>query len=104
MAHRSKRMKKIDELVDLNKVYKLEEAVEVLKKCPAVKFDQSIQRNLISKSAVLYLCRMAQGKKLSSSSSRKAIKPKKLLKLAQIWLEPMTFLRKSRADGQIFLL
>ncbi len=46
MAHRSKRMKKIDALVDPNKVYKLEEAVEVLKQCPAVKFDQSVNAAL----------------------------------------------------------
>ena len=46
MAHRSKRMKKIDELVDSNKAYKLEEAVEILKKCPAVKFDQSVNAAL----------------------------------------------------------
>jgi len=39
-------MKKIDELVDPNKVYKLEEAVELLKKCPAVKFDQSVNAAL----------------------------------------------------------
>jgi large subunit ribosomal protein L1 len=42
MVKRSKRMRKIDELVDRNKVYKLEEAVEVLKKLPPVKFDQSV--------------------------------------------------------------
>ncbi|HSX37273.1 MAG TPA: 50S ribosomal protein L1 [Chlamydiales bacterium] len=42
MAHRSKRMRKIDELVDETKAYKLEEAVEFLKKCPPVKFDQSL--------------------------------------------------------------
>jgi large subunit ribosomal protein L1 len=42
MAHRSKRMKKIDELIDSTKSYKLEEAVALLKKCPAVKFDQSV--------------------------------------------------------------
>lgn len=42
MAHRSKRMKKIDELVDSTKSYKLEEAVAVLKKCPVTKFDQSV--------------------------------------------------------------
>ncbi|MBI5272856.1 MAG: 50S ribosomal protein L1 [Chlamydiia bacterium] len=46
MAHRSKRMKKIDESVDVNKIYKLEEAVSVLKKCPAPKFDQSINAAL----------------------------------------------------------
>ncbi|MBI3508141.1 MAG: 50S ribosomal protein L1 [Chlamydiia bacterium] len=42
MAHRSKRMKQIDALIELNKLYKLEEALELLKKCPSVKFDQSI--------------------------------------------------------------
>lgn len=42
MVHRSKRMKKIDEMVDPNKTYKLEEAVAIIKKCPPVKFDQSI--------------------------------------------------------------
>lgn len=42
MAKRSKRMQEIDKLVDPNKVYKLEEAVEILKKAPAVKFDQSV--------------------------------------------------------------
>ena len=39
---RSKRMKEIDTLIDPKKVYKLSEAVEVLKKCPQVKFDQSL--------------------------------------------------------------
>lgn len=46
MAHRSKRMKKIDEMVDPNKIYKLEEAVDILKKCPSVKFDQSVNTSL----------------------------------------------------------
>lgn len=35
-------MKEVDKLVDPNKTYKLDEAVEVLKKCPPVKFDQSV--------------------------------------------------------------
>jgi large subunit ribosomal protein L1 len=35
-------MKEVDKLIDAKKVYKLEEAVEVLKKCPPVKFDQSL--------------------------------------------------------------
>lgn len=42
MTKRSKRMKEVDKLIDAKKVYKLEEAVEVLKKCPPVKFDQSL--------------------------------------------------------------
>jgi large subunit ribosomal protein L1 len=42
VVKRSKRMKEVDKLVDPNKTYKLDEAVEVLKKCPPVKFDQSV--------------------------------------------------------------
>jgi large subunit ribosomal protein L1 len=42
MAKRSKRMKEIDTLIDRNKSYKLDEAVELLKKCPPTKFDQSL--------------------------------------------------------------
>lgn len=42
MPKRSKRMQEVDKLVDPNKSYKLEEAVAVLKKCPPVKFDQSL--------------------------------------------------------------
>lgn len=42
MAKRSKRMKQIDETVDLKKTYKLNEAVELLKSCPPLKFDQSV--------------------------------------------------------------
>lgn len=42
MTKRSKRLKQIDSLVDKTKVYSLEEAVAVLKKCPAVKFDQTV--------------------------------------------------------------
>lgn len=42
MVKRSKRMKQIDQLVDPNKTYKLEEAIALLKQCPPVKFDQSI--------------------------------------------------------------
>src|SRR5690606_5128879 len=46
MAHRSKRMKKIDELVDASQSYKIEDAVALLKKCPALKFDQSVNMAL----------------------------------------------------------
>ena len=42
MTKRSKRMKEVDKLVDRNKTYKLDEAVAILKKCPTVKFDQSV--------------------------------------------------------------
>ena len=42
MAKRSKRMREADKLVDPTKTYKLEEALDILKKSPAVKFDQSI--------------------------------------------------------------
>jgi large subunit ribosomal protein L1 len=46
MVKRSKRMQQIDQLIDQNKVYKLDEAVTLLKKCPAVKFDQSVNAAL----------------------------------------------------------
>jgi len=39
---KSKRSRKIAELVDTQKVYKLEEAIAILQKCPPVKFDQSV--------------------------------------------------------------
>jgi large subunit ribosomal protein L1 len=39
----SKRFREIEKLVDQSKVYKLEEALEILKKCPPVKFDQSVE-------------------------------------------------------------
>lgn len=42
MAKRSKRMKAIEGLFDRKKSYKLDEAIGILKKCPPVKFDQSL--------------------------------------------------------------
>jgi large subunit ribosomal protein L1 len=42
MTKRSKRMQEVDKLVDPNKLYKLEEALQLLKKMPPVKFDQSV--------------------------------------------------------------
>ena len=39
---RSKRMKEVDKLIDKNRSYKLDEAVDILKNCPAPKFDQSV--------------------------------------------------------------
>jgi large subunit ribosomal protein L1 len=41
--HRSKRFREIDSLVDAAKAYTLDEAIEILKKCPPVKFDQSVE-------------------------------------------------------------
>ena len=39
---KSKRFREIAKLVDTQKVYKLEEAIGILQKCPPVKFDQSV--------------------------------------------------------------
>lgn len=39
-------MKEVDQMVDRNRSYKLDEAVEILKKCPAPKFDQSLNMAL----------------------------------------------------------
>ena len=44
--HRSKRFREIDNLVDKTKSYTLDEAIEILKKCPSVKFDQSVELSL----------------------------------------------------------
>ena len=44
--HRSKRFREIDKLVDVMKTYTLDQAIEVLKKCPPVKFDQSVELSL----------------------------------------------------------
>lgn len=40
---KSKRFKEIEKLTEEKEVYTLEEAVEVLKKCPPVKFDETIE-------------------------------------------------------------
>jgi large subunit ribosomal protein L1 len=40
---KSKRFVEIDKLIEGKEVYTLEEAVDLLKKCPPVKFDQSIE-------------------------------------------------------------
>ena len=42
MAKRSKRMQEIDKLVEAGKTYRLEEAIELLKKTKPTKFDQSV--------------------------------------------------------------
>ena len=44
--HRSKRFREIDKVVGETKVYTLDEAIEILKKCPPVKFDQSVELSL----------------------------------------------------------
>jgi large subunit ribosomal protein L1 len=44
--HRSKRFREIDKLVDVSKLYTIDEAIEILKKCPPVKFDQSVELSL----------------------------------------------------------
>jgi large subunit ribosomal protein L1 len=44
--HRSKRFREIDKLVDVTKSYTLDQAIETLKKCPPVKFDQSVELSL----------------------------------------------------------
>ena len=42
MAKRSKRMKTIDQKLELGKTYKLGDAVDFLKACPPTRFDQSV--------------------------------------------------------------
>jgi len=42
MVKRSKRMRQIDALIEKQRVYSLLDGVELLKRCPPVKFDQSV--------------------------------------------------------------
>lgn len=46
MGRPSKRIREIAKTYDLTKVYGLKEAVDILKKCPSVKFDQSVEVSL----------------------------------------------------------
>ncbi len=39
-------MKQIDQMIDRNKLYSLEEAIQILKKCPQPKFNQSLNLSL----------------------------------------------------------
>ena len=48
MVHQSKRFREIAKLVNVEKTYTLGEAIEVLKKCPPVKFDQSVELSLLT--------------------------------------------------------
>lgn len=43
MTRKSKRIREIDTLVDKMKLYSIDEAIELLQKCPGVKFDQSVE-------------------------------------------------------------
>jgi large subunit ribosomal protein L1 len=42
MGQKSKRVREIAKLIPADKVFKLSEAIELLKKCPPVKFDQTV--------------------------------------------------------------
>ncbi|MBS0623383.1 MAG: 50S ribosomal protein L1 [Verrucomicrobia bacterium] len=46
MGHKSKRVREIAKFVEPGKAYTLDEAVEILKKCPSVKFDQTVDLSL----------------------------------------------------------
>ena len=43
---RSKRFREIEKSVDIAKMYTLDEAIEILKNCPPVKFDQTVELSL----------------------------------------------------------
>jgi large subunit ribosomal protein L1 len=47
MGQPSKRNREIAKIADADKVYSMKEAIETLKKCPAVKFDQSVNLSLV---------------------------------------------------------
>lgn len=48
MAKQSKRIREIASKIDLEKRYSLQEAVDILKGCPTVKFDQSVEIALMT--------------------------------------------------------
>lgn len=48
MARKSKRCKEIEKLYYRDRFYALEDAIEILQKCPPVKFDQSVEVSLKS--------------------------------------------------------
>jgi large subunit ribosomal protein L1 len=47
MGRPSKRTREIAKMVDPLKAYPIQDAIELLKKCPPVKFDQSVDISLI---------------------------------------------------------
>lgn len=46
MGRRSKRFREIAKLYDVNRLCQLQEAIAILKRCPSVKFDQSVEVSL----------------------------------------------------------
>ena len=46
MSHQSKRFREIAKLYEITKSYSIQEAIEILKKCPPTKFDQSLELSL----------------------------------------------------------
>ncbi len=46
MTGKSKRFREIAKLIDIEKVYSIGDAIEILKKCPPLKFDQSVELSL----------------------------------------------------------
>lgn len=47
MGRKSKRFRETAALVDSEKLYTVEEAVDILKKCPSAKFDESVEVSLV---------------------------------------------------------
>ena len=46
MSHQSKRFREIAKLYEVEKSYSIQDAIEILKKCPPTKFDQSVELSL----------------------------------------------------------
>ena len=46
MGHPSKRNREIAKLYEVAKIYDLKEAIDILKKCPTIKCDQSVDVSL----------------------------------------------------------
>jgi hypothetical protein len=80
MGHHSKRNREIAKVADVTKTYSVKEAIDILKKCPVVKFDQELALTLVDRiSTFAALChyRMAQASRSSLSSSQEATRLRK---------------------------
>ena len=109
---KSKRFREIDKLVDAQKVYKLEEAIDILKKCPPVKFDQSVDVALKTGIDVQKSDQQVRGiVSLPNGTGKKSVvvvfakgdKVKEALEAGADFAGNENFLKKSKGDGQILM-
>ncbi len=113
MGSPSKRSREIAKLVEPQKVYNLKDAIAILKKCPPVKFDQSLDISL--RMALTHVDQTKQYEELLRyrteqenlfvfSSSVKETASRKLLTPGLITQATKTYTKKSTVVGQTSML